>query len=187
MAQDPAQVRVGITGALYVAPVGTTVPTTIVGAWPAGWVDVGLLDDDAMPSMTPTRETVDIGAWQKRRPVRTIEKSRQEEWKVSLIQRTGTVMKLAFSGGTVTPLGGGEYKYTPPAEGTVDERAFGLEVIDGAITDRYVLRRGFVTDTGEIMFAKDDATKFALTVRTLEPSSGAAWELMASNDAALAS
>jgi hypothetical protein len=187
MAQDPTQVRVGITGKILVAPVGSTEPTDVTSAWAAAWVDIGLIDDDSMPSMTPNRETAEIGAWQKKQPVRIVETSRNEEWKITPIQRTGTVLKRAFGGGTVTALGGGLYKFTPPSAGSVDEMAYGIEVVDGTIIDRYVLRRGMVSDTGEIVFAKDDATKFPLTIRSLEPSAGTSWELVASNDAALAS
>lgn len=186
MAQDATQVRVGVTGALYTAPLGTSFPTATGTAWPAGWVDLGLLDDGGTPEVTPTRDVKDINAWQKFFPVRTVKTAEGMEWKFTLIQKSGTSLKLAFGGGTVASLGGGDYRFSPPAASFIDERMVGLEVDDGSIIDRFILARCFVTDTGAIAFKKDEAVSFQLTVRGLEPASGNRWELI-SNDPALAS
>lgn len=185
MAQDTAQVRVGVTGDVYVAPLATTVPVD-VGAWPAGWVNLGLLDEDAPPELAPSREVADIRAWQKFFPVRSVKTSEGMEYTFTLIQKSGTNLKLAFGGGAVASLGGGIYRYTPPAASFIDERMLGIEVVDGSIIDRFIARRAFVVDTGGITFRKDEAVAFPLTVRVLEPTSGERWEII-SNDAAMAS
>lgn len=184
MSQDTSQVRVGITGDLYVAPLGTTVPVTTAGAW-TGWTNMGILDEEASPELTPNRSVTDIMGWQKFFPVRSVKTADGMQWTFTLIQRSGTTLKLAFGGGAIAPLGGGDYRYTPAAAAFIDERMFGLEVTDGSIIDRYILRRGFVVDTGAVPFKKNQAVKFPLTVRALEPSSGERWELV-SNDPAMA-
>ncbi len=184
MSEDTTQVRVGITGKLYIAALATTVPTTTAGAW-TGWSDLGLLADDASPEVTPIRASKDIMAWQRFFPVRTVKTEDGMQWTFTLIQKSGTTLKLAFGGGTIASLGGGDYRFTPAASSFVDERMFGLEVTDGAVIDRFVLRRGTVVNTGAIPFKKDDAVKFPLTVKGLEPSSGERWELI-SNDPAMA-
>lgn len=185
MPQDTSQVRVGVTGSVWVAPLATTVPVD-VAAWPAGWVDLGLLDEEATPELTPTRDITDIRAWQRFFPVRSVKTSEGMEYTFTLIQKSGTNLKLAFGGGTVTNLGGGIYRYTPPAAGFIDERMLGIEVIDGSVTDRFIARRAYVVDTGTITFSKVAAVSFPLTVRVLEPTSGERWELI-SNDTAMAS
>lgn len=182
---DSTQVRVGIAGKFYVAPVGTTAPSNTGSAWPGGWVDLGYLTDDG-PALKPTRDTKDIPAWQSYFPVRTIRTSEGQEWTIPLLQRNGSILKLAFGGGSVTALGGGDYRYSPPTPGTVDERAFGIEVVDGSIIDRYVMQRGMVKDLGDVSFKRDEATMFELTIATLSPSSGDVWQVI-SNDSAMAS
>lgn len=186
MTQDASQVRVGVTGAVYMAPLGTTFPTATGTAWPAGWVDLGIIDDDATPEVTPSRDTADIMGWQQFFPIRTVKTADGMEWTFTLIQKSGTTLKLAFGGGSVASLGGGDYRFSPPAASFIDEHMFGIEVDDGAIIDRFIMARGIVTDTGAIPFKKDEAVKFALTVRGLSPTSGNRWELI-SNDPAMAS
>lgn len=52
----PAHVKVA-AGTLYAAPLGTTEPVTVTGAWPAGWTALGYTEQgsefDFGPSVTP--------------------------------------------------------------------------------------------------------------------------------------
>lgn len=185
MPQDTSQVRVGVTGDIYVAPLGTTVPVD-VGAWPAGWVNLGLLDEDAPADMMPTRDITDIRAWQRLLPVRSVRTSEVMQYSFTLIQKSGTNLKLAFGGGAVAALGGGIFRFTPPAASFIDERMVGIEVVDGSIIDRYIARRAYLMDIGTVSFRKDQAVAFPLTMMVLEPASGERWEII-SNDAAMAS
>lgn len=189
MGQDTSQLRVGLTGAIYLAPVGTAEPDATLGAWPAGWVDLGLVDEDGMPEFTPSTDVTPHRLWQKTFPGRYDVTGRSAELTFTLAQKTGTNLKLAFGGGTITALAApGDFKYAPPAPTAgLYEKAVGLEVVDGAIIDRYVLRRAFVSDVGAIEFKKDTLTKFPLTVSPMEPDAGDVWVLAASNDPALAS
>lgn len=184
MAQDTSQIRVGLTGSVLVAPLATAVPTTTAGAW-TGWTDVGILDQEAPPDLVPAREVTNIMGWGRMFPVRSVKTAEGMEFTFTLIQKSGTTLKLAFGGGSVASLGGGDYRYTPPAATFVDERMIGIELVDGSIIDRYIARRAFVVNTGTIPFRQNAAVKFPLTVRVLEPSSGERWELV-SNDAAMA-
>jgi hypothetical protein len=188
MATDNSEVRAGVTGALYVGAVGSTEPSTVVSAWAGAWTDLGLLTEDG-PTMQPSMNTADFKGWQEFFPVRTVVTERGLEWKFKLIQKNGTNLKLACGGGTVTSLGGGLYSYDPPDPSFVDYRAFGLEVNDGGIIDRYVLRRGLVAAIGAVPFKKAEPVTFDLTVRA-SAAPGATtqpWKLVASNDAAMAS
>jgi len=184
MATDASQVRVGVTGKLLVAALGTTLPTDVATAWAAGWTDLGYLDPKGL-GMKPTITKKDIPAWQSFYPVRSVVTSRGLEWKFRMIQKTGTTLKLSYGGGSVSSLGGGIYKFVPPTPTVIDERAFGLEVTDGSIIDRYYIQRAIVTDTAEIVFQNDDAEGFELTLTTLNPAAGNPWELI-SNDPAMA-
>jgi hypothetical protein len=183
MSLDATQVRVGVSGHLYSAAVGTSFPTTTAGAW-TGFTDAGYLTPDG-PSVAPSVTSQDIETWQSQFPLRTIQTGRPIDIKGVLQQTTGTNLKLAFGGGTVSSLGGGDYKYVPPALGFVDEHALGLEVIDGTFIYRFTFFRTLVKDVGEIVFKKDEEVKFDLTFSLLQPASGNAFEII-SNDPALA-
>lgn len=185
MALDATQTRVGVFGRLYVAPVGTAPPAATATAWPAGWVDLGYLTEDG-PKLSPQVASKDVKAWQSFFPVRTIVTERGLDVAFKLEQRNGTILKLAFGGGTVTALGGGDYKYAPPAASFIDERAFGIEVDDGTIIDRYLCYRGVVKDVGDLTFKKDEATTYDLKASLLAPATGDLWNLI-SNDPAMAS
>lgn len=186
-AQNSAQVRVGATGKLYVAPLGTAAPADANVAWPSGWVEVGLTTDDGV-NVNPSLARKDLNAWQSLYPVRTIITSRGIEMAFKLIQKAGTNLQLVFGGGSITNLGGApvSYKYVPPAASFIDERAFGLEVNDGSITDRFLFYRGLITDIGNIIFRHDDDVKFELKATMLLPASGDFFNII-SNDPAMAS
>lgn len=185
MAKDATQVRVGVTGTLYRAPVGTALPATEAASWPSGWVDLGHLDEDSPFGATPSSDSKDIRAWALDQPVRSIQKSKTFEWKFKLIQVSGTNLKTAFGGGTIETLSAGHYQYHPPAVSDVDEFAIAVEVVDGSIIERWIMKRGKVSDVGEIPFKKDEAIAFELTVSMLGVSSGDTWTIL-SNDTAFA-
>jgi hypothetical protein len=47
-------------GTLYAAPIGTTEPTTVTGAWPAGWVALGYTDQGSELDLKPTTQAVTV-------------------------------------------------------------------------------------------------------------------------------
>lgn len=183
MSLDATQVGVAVSGHLYVAPLGTSFPATTLAAW-TSFTDVGYITVDG-PSLAPSFESQDIETWQSQQPLRTIQTSRALDLKANLQQTTGTTLKLAFGGGTVATIGGGDYLYTPPALGETNERAYGLEVLDGTDITRYLFPRAIVKDVGEIPFKKDEETHLDLTISLLEPASGDFFNII-SNRAAMA-
>lgn len=184
---DATEARVGITGTMLIAPVGTDKPTDTTSAWPAGWVDLGYGQDDGPPaSIRPNQTTKSFKGWQAFFPIRTVATDRSMQWMFRLVQRNRDTLALALGGGEFTDLGGGDTMYTPPEQAFIDEHAFGLEVVDGDIIDRYLLDRGMVTNVDEIVFRKDELIRFACTIDALAPTTGNdPWQLI-SNDPALA-
>src|SRR5687768_11806245 len=71
MALDAANVRVGITGGVRSAAVGTTAPTDPTSAYGAGWNEYGYISEDGVEE-TFTSESTDIRAWQNGVLVRTV-------------------------------------------------------------------------------------------------------------------
>lgn len=181
---DGTQIRGGLTGNLYIADALTAGPTDTGTAWPVAWIDLGLLSEDG-PGMAPQNSSKENMSWQSYFATRVFMSKRGLQWTFTLQQTTGTILKLAFGGGTITDLGGGDFEYEPPDPSIVDEHAFGLEVRDGDFIDRYILDRGMATNLGAIPMKKDVAREYPITVTALDANDGIPWRLI-SNDASMA-
>ena len=70
MALDAANVRIARTGAVYVAPVGTALPTTTAAALNAAFEDCGYVSEDGV-TFTPSETVTKIRAWQNNAVVAT--------------------------------------------------------------------------------------------------------------------
>lgn len=55
----PGHVKIGV-GSLYAAPLGTTEPTGVTGAWPAGWTLLGYTTQGSTFTFTPTLAPVTV-------------------------------------------------------------------------------------------------------------------------------
>lgn len=102
--QNPADVRIAITGRLLTAPLGTTAPTDVTTAWPTGWNDHGLLDPSGV-SQAPKTTPYMVKAWQADSPVRTRIVERGRDIQVKLIQGGGLNSVLYNGGGSWSALG----------------------------------------------------------------------------------
>jgi hypothetical protein len=168
MAIDTSEIRVGASGIVYVAPTATTLPTDEATAVDAGFIELGAITEDGV-TLSPSRSIEKIRAWQSAKAVRTVITEDELSIQFSLMQFNEVTLPLALGGGTITD-NLGSYSYTPPAAGTVDERAFIVEWVDGAITSRLVIPRGMVTEVSEIALTKSGAIELGITVEVLGSS-----------------
>lgn len=182
MALDCAEVRVGLSGHLYTAPVGSTMPTTTAAAIEAPWVELGYTTEDGV-SMSVDSDKEDFNVWQSIYPCRSVVTSSVLTSTFTLVQRNAATLQLAFGGGTIEAgTGDGDFLYSPPSVGLA-EAAFIFEVIDGTVIDRYLLYRGTPALTGEINFQKAEMTGYEIEVTHLDSVDGV-WQLL-SNDPAV--
>jgi hypothetical protein len=56
---DPNHIKIG-PGTLYAAPLGTTEPSSVTGAWPAGWTALGYTDKGSEFDLTPAVADVTV-------------------------------------------------------------------------------------------------------------------------------
>jgi hypothetical protein len=148
-------------GHVYVADVGATEPTDTTTAWDADWVELGYTTEDGV-TITPGQTITDIPAWQSRYPVRRIVTAENFEASFSLLQWNQDTLSLALRGGSWV----GDV-YTPGAAGVVDERALGIEAIDGDKIARIIIPRGIVTTVGGINMTKTAANPIPITFSAL--------------------
>ena len=151
MAFDANEIVVAPFGHVWIAPVGTAVPTDI-GDVPdsidSDWVDLGYLNEDGIQA-TFGLETIDIRAWQAETPVRRQVSARTGNITVSLMEWSEDTVVAAFGGGEWTPGSGGEFSYTfPTADDSIAEYALMFDVEDGDTHHAFFFSR--VTVTGDV-------------------------------------
>jgi hypothetical protein len=148
-------------GHVYVADVGATEPTDTTTAWDADWTELGYTTDAGV-TITPSQTITDVPAWQSRYPVRRIVTAENFEVAFALLQWNQDTLSLALRGGDWV----GDV-YTPGAAGVVDERALGIEAIDGDKIARIIIPRGLVTDVGGININRTGGNPIPITFSAL--------------------
>lgn len=174
-------VKIGVKGRAYVAPIGTTFPTTPVAAWSTGWVDLGYIHPDGLEEALGEDRT-EIPAWGEEAPVKSRVKSRDGSFKLTFLETTAPILQLYYavqeSDMTSTAAVTG-----PPAApqflsfGTGSaspgiERALGIDIIEGDEIERIMIARVDVSDRGNRKRSAEDASSFELTFKPLAAPGG---------------
>lgn len=184
MAQDSDEVVIGSSGDIYVAPVGTTLPTDPTASLAAGWSgSLGYVTEDGV-QWAPNFEINQIPAWQSFYPVRTLITGRNISVGFSLMQWNTPSLILAFGGGAVTEPSGNVFRYSPPSASELDERALIVEWADGDKDYRLVVPKGLVSDLGETQLARTEAAVLPITFTINAPPEGQdPWYLLTNDPA----
>lgn len=145
MALDATKVRIGSTGGLYVAPTGTTLPTTAVATKDAAFDDFGYLSEDGI-TMSIGRDITDLKAWQNSTVVRKVQTSHDVTLQMTAIELNAVSLANYF--GNYTALAdGANFNITADA---LDHAAWILDVIDGDVKMRFVIPDGQITEQGDL-------------------------------------
>lgn len=163
MANNADNVRVGLTGSIFMAPKGSTAPVDLDTPWDSAWLDLGFMSDDGV-SLEYSTDTEDIGAWQSLSPVRRILTSVDMTLGFTAIELKSRTITAYFPGSTISLVSGAVQRLDIPAAPGPQEFAFGLEWIDGTVKNRLVIPRGEITDRGGITLARSEAVALEMTV-----------------------
>ncbi len=133
MGQNADAIIVAGDGDGHIAPVGSTLPaniTEVTSGLDAAFQTLGFISEDGA-TFRDERTKEPINVWQSRYAVKYRVTDATAEVEFTLKQWDRITIPLAFGGGTITDvagLGDGSqgFKYTPPAEDEIDERAFVL-------------------------------------------------------------
>ena len=154
---------VGGNGRVLVAPKGTGLPASISASPDPAFVNVGYLNDDGV-KWTDGKTVVEIKAWQSFYAIRRIITEREGGFQFNLLQWNLNTVPLAFGGGAVTEdVPGTDFRYTPPAPGSIDERAMLVEWEDGTKNYRVVVPVGMVTENVESDMSKGAAGELPIS------------------------
>ena len=171
MAQDAAELIVASHGDVYVAPVGTALPTTVAGSLNAAFVNLGLITEDGVSSSV-SPEIEEFRAWQRRQPVRRELLNQDISVTFALEQWNAETVKFAFGGGTVSEPTPGQFRYDfPDGDDALDERSMVIDWQDGPTSSyRMVLARGNVTDAVEFQRVRNQLAILPVSFGILAPS-----------------
>jgi hypothetical protein len=182
--QAASEIRVGANGTIYIAPSGTTPPVDITSPW-TSFVNIGFATEDGA-KLARSMDTNMVKGWQSISVLRYLITGVGLTTSFTLLQSDKDILPLYFGGGSVVTQGAGKYKFDISSAPTVDERVFGLEWVDGALTYRFVMPRCMVTDTGETTIGRNDAIQWPFTISAMSPVSGTVLGTILTNDAAFA-
>lgn len=183
-----SQVRVAGTGELYLAPVGTTLPTTASGEPDPAFIGYGYTNEDGV-TLSKSVEREGVPAWQSSTPVRYLVTGQELTAQVTFLQSNEEILKLWLGSGDFATDGGVApdtgYRADVPVDPTGQQYAFMLEWKDGAITSRLLIPKVEITETGDVSLARQ-ATAFPVTFGALAPDTGSVLATWLTTDPAFA-
>lgn len=170
MALDATQVRVGITGELYKAPLGTTAPTGPTAALNAAFVGLGYVSNDGVTESWD--DSVDnIVAWQNATVVRSAVTESVGTIALTLIQNNTAVLEAFHRGSTMAEPTTDVFRLDVKPI-SADPSAWVLDVIDGDKHVRIFIGNGEVTERGEVMYANGQPIGYPITISCYPDANG---------------
>lgn len=175
MANNASNVTAGkpkISGAIYVAPLGTTLPTSTTAALDAAFKGVGYVSEDGVSNdNSPESET--IKAWGGD-TVLALQTDRPDTFTYELIETLKEdVLKVVYGDNNVTVETNGEIHVKATAE-QLEAHAW---VIDMVLRDnrakRIVIADGTLTNLATIQYKDDEAVGYGITITAVPDESGA--------------
>ena len=160
-----------VTGGIWVAPLGSTLPTDASTALDAAFVCLGYASEDGVTnSNSPDTDT--IKAWGGD-TVLTPVNGKDDTWTFTLIEALNAdVLKFIYGSANVTGTLSTGLKVEVNNEDT-DDVALVIEmVLRGGALKRVVLPVCHVTEVGEITYADGDAVGYETTVTAQPDGSG---------------
>lgn len=169
MALQADEVRVGITGELFTAPLGTAAPSNASDPLTADWIGHGYVSEDGVTEGYD--DSVDnIVAWQNATVIRAARTESVATIQCKLIQTRGSNLELFHPGSHVTA-NGPEWRLDVKPAGS-DPRAFCLNVIDGPNLIRIYAGNAEVTERSEIQYANGEPVGYDVTITTYPDADG---------------
>jgi hypothetical protein len=157
MALDSDNVRVAVTGAVYVAPVGTAAPTASGSALNVAFVDLGYVSADGITESID-RSTTQIRAWQNGSLVREVTSDGTYSVSMTFIETQESVLELYY-GNSATA---GKLDIDPTSTG--GRKSFVIDVVDGDDVERIYIPAGEITSLGERTLASGEAVGYEVTI-----------------------
>jgi hypothetical protein len=177
-------VRVAGTGELFLAPVGTVLPSAADTAPNEAFSGYGFTTDDGV-TLSKSVSRDGVAAWQSATPVRNIITSQELTVACTFLQSNSDILKLWLGSGDFASDGATGFRADVPVDPVGQQYAMVLDWKDGTVVSRLVVAKVEVTDTGDVAIARE-AQAFPVTFTALPPDSGTVLASWLTSDAAFA-
>lgn len=170
---DATKVATGkpnIAGAIYRAPLNTTLPTDTTTELDEAFVSLGFISEDGLVN-TNTAETDEVKAWGGS-VVANLQTSKPDTFKATFIESLNeNVLKMVYGDDNVT----GTLETGLTVKATSKEQEQFAWVIDMNLKDsakRIVIPVGKVTEIGDITYSDGDVVGYETTISAYPDSTG---------------
>jgi hypothetical protein len=150
-------VRVAVTGAVYYAATGTTLPTNATTALAAAFLanDVGYISEDGI-TQSISEDITDIKAWQDGAVVRKVQTGHDVTYQFSMLETASDPLNAYY---------GNFSSNAVEVDGSqMPRQCWVIQVDDGGNDIRIVIPDGQVTERGDIVYANAEAIAYDVTI-----------------------
>ena len=159
-----------VTGAIFIAPVGTTLPTDSTTALAAGFVELGYASDAGVVN-SESRETETIKAWGGDTVLKPFT-GKEDTFKFTLIEALNVnALKLVYGDSNVTGDLTKGISIKSAAE-DLDYHSFVIEMVLNGAIKRIVIPSAKVTEVGDITYADGEAIGYDTTLSAVPDAAG---------------
>lgn len=187
---DGNRIEIG-AGTLYAAPLGTTEPTAVTGAWPAGWLSLGYTDTGS--TFAYALQTAAVTVEEELLPVKVVATGATADLSFSLAELTARNLALVLNGGFGSSLvtgvetvnGDGSISVQPPTPGTEVYVMLGWDAIakqgitgtdPGTGLERLIVRQALNTGSISVVARKGNNKRvYAAKFSAVKPANLAAF------------
>lgn len=152
-------VMVAVTGAVYVAPLGTSGPASATSPLGVAWAPLGFLSEDGVVISPSQVDASAITAWQESVEVRNAITAVANTIGFTMIEVRADTLALYY--GEDISAGDDSYSFGGPGSG---RKAFVIDVIDGDSIIRYWAPIGEVTERSETTYRNGEPVGLGVTV-----------------------
>ena len=159
-----------VTGAIFIAPVGTTLPTDSTTALAAAFVELGYASDAGVVN-SESRETETIKAWGGDTVLKPFT-GKEDTFKFTLIEALNVnALKLVYGDSNVTGDLTNGISIKSAAE-DLDYHSFVIEMVLNGAIKRIVIPSAKVTEVGDITYADGEAIGYDTTLSAVPDAAG---------------
>ena len=161
----------GVSGAIYRAPLGTSLPSDATTTLGAGYVELGYVSEDGLVN-TNSPETENIKEWGGT-DVLNVLTEKTDEWQCTLIEVLNVnVLKAIYGANNVT----GTLSTGITVTANTDEQEEAIWVVDmvmrNGVLKRVVIPNGKISELGDITYKRDEAVGYEITLTGLADTYG---------------
>lgn len=173
MANTAANVTVGkpkVGGAIYVAPLGTTLPTDSSTALNAAFKCLGYVSEDGVTNSN-SPESDNVKAWGGD-TVLVLQTDRPDSFSLTLLEGLNEdVLKTIYGSSNATVDGSGNITVKATADEMIGHAWVFEMIMKGNRAKRIVIPNGTISELGDIVYKDDEAVGYNVTIQDVPDAS----------------